>query len=121
MVIVLLLLFYQYHIVPAPIVSVIALDDNKIVGKPFSMQCNVTVVKGIISSVNITWSRANGTTIRVNDILMNNNSENVLYRVNYTIPALQPNDNNTQYYCTVVINNTTANDSIIIDDITFGM
>ena len=83
------------------------------------MECNVTVAKGIVSSVNITW-RVNGTTIIVNNALEDKNSENVLYRVNYTTPSLQLNDNNTKYYCTVVINNISVNDSFIIGNITLG-
>ena len=111
------------YIVPTHNVSVAALDDNPIVGKPFRMECNVTVAKGIISSVDIIWT-ANGIVIqRANNASMDMNSEHSLYRDNYTIiPQLQSN-NNTVYNCTAVINMRRIVEdsaSVIIGNITLG-
>ena len=49
-----------YLIVPAPNVTVRVLDDEPIIGAPLSLECNVTVARGVTSSVNITWM-VNGT------------------------------------------------------------
>ena len=92
------------HIVPIPIISVTALNDNLIIGTPFSVQCTVTVVKGITGSVDIIWTVSGG---KQNNTVNNNtvtawdmNSEYVSI---YNISQLQVDDNNTMYCCKVVI------------------
>ena len=108
-------------IVPAPNVSVTALDANPAVGKSFPMKCTVTVVKGIIiGSVNITWI-FNGTEIEENKYNLTDSTEYVSW---YNITELQPKDNNTVYYCNATINTTLmevdAIGNITIDNISLG-
>ena len=116
-----LLLSSVYHVVPSPSVSVTALDDNPIIGKPYSMKCNVIIAKGIIGNVVITWM-TNGTEIsRVNYTAWGNNSE---YVDIYNTSRLHFNDNNTTYSCEVVITGTHAivngSSAITIDNIAVG-
>ena len=107
------------HIVPPPNVSVTALNDNPIVGKSFSLECNVTVVKGVTSNVDIIWT-VNDT---VNKAVNNTGLDMSLkYKDEYQIPVLQYNG--TVYYCKAVINglylDVESNDTITIDNIKIG-
>ena len=94
-----------------------ALDDNPIVGESFSMECNVTIAKSVIGSVDIIWS-VNGTIKRrFNGSVGDINSEYPLHRDVYNITALQLSDDNTVYYCEAVVNMSIileGNDSITI-------
>ena len=108
-------------IVPAPNVSVTALDANPAVGKSFPMKCTVTVAKGIIiGSVNITWI-FNGKEIRENKYNLTDSAAEYFSWHNIT---LQPKHNNTVYYCKATINTALmevdGNDSIKIDSISLG-
>ena len=89
-------------LVPVPIVDVTALDVNPAVGKSFPMKCNVTVAKDItIASVSITWIWIfNGTEIIENKYNLTDSTEYISWN-NITI---QPNHNNTVYYCNATIN-----------------
>ena len=109
------------HVVPSPSVSVTALDDNPIIGKPYSMECNVIVAKGIIGNVVITWITNDTEKSRVNYTAWGNNSE---YVDIYNTSRLHFNDTNTTYSCEVVITGTHAvvnsSSAITIDNITVG-
>ena len=107
-------------LVPAPDVSVTALDTNPAVGKSFPMKCTVTVAKGIIfGSVNITWI-FNDTEIEGNKFNLTDSTEYVSW---YNI-TIQPKDNNTVYYCKAIINTTLmevdGTGNITIDSISLG-
>lgn len=108
-------------IVPGPIVNLSAMDDNPIVGKAFPMECNVTVARGIISSVDIIWT-VNGTVkARANNTMRNMSSQHVLHK--YEITELQLSDDNAMYYCSAVINaytNMEGSDSITISNLTLS-
>jgi len=93
-------------------VDVTTLNDNPIVGKSFSMECNIIVAKGITGSVDIVWTAVDGIVKTANNTMPYMNSLYLLYRDIYNIPLLQLSDNNTEYYCNAVINEATlANDS----------
>ena len=97
--------------------SVTALDELPVVGKSFSMECNVTVVKGIIGSVDIMWIINGTVTRRVKDTIENISSEYTLHRDVYNIAQLQLSDNNTVYYCMAVTSaskHTEGNDSFTL-------
>ena len=105
------------HIVPTPNVSVNALDEIPVVGKSFSMECNVTVAKGIIGSVDIMWIINGTVTRRVKDTIEYISSEYTLHRDVYNIAQLQLSDNNTVYYCMAVTSthkHVEGNDSITL-------
>ena len=113
-----------YLVVPPPNVTLSVLDDEPIIGKPLSLECNVTVARGVTSSVDIIWM-VNDT----DDIRRTMNSQNkdvykmkltddtTQYRNVYGITELKLTDNNTEYYCKAVINNTEGIDSVIVDNI----
>ena len=85
---------------------VTALNDNPTVGKSFSMECSVTVAKGIVGSVDIIWT-VNGTVRRRN----NNNTMGDINSVHsdiLNITELQLDDNNTVYYCEAIVNTRTV-------------
>ena len=122
-----LLFSFVTPVVPAANVSVTALDENPtIVGKPFSMECNVTVARGVVSSVDIIWI-VNGTVKRnrtVNNSLSRNNSLQYVESDVYTITELQLSDNNTVYHCKAVIDTyeqVEDSDSVTVRSITLGM
>ena len=96
-----------------PSVSMTALD-NLTIGESFLMECNVTVAKGIIGSLDIIW-KANGTAMRrVKNILGGISSE---FGDVYSIPILQLSDNNTVYHCEASVNTSTplnGSDSITL-------
>ena len=105
------------YLAPTPNVSVTATNNNPTIGESFSMECNVTVTKGIIGNVVITWL-VNGTVKRrVTDTVEANDSEYVLHRDVYNIPHLHASNNNTVYCCKAVINardNPESNSSITL-------
>ena len=93
---------------PSPNVTLTALSQT-VLGSPLLLQCNVTMVNGINSSVVIVWMK-DGTEIE--NVTMNNtmgqpinNETLLLYTSSYSnVTQLQMNDNNTIYYCQAVIN-----------------
>ena len=120
-------MFSCYHVVPHPNVTVSVLDDELIIGEPLSLECNVTVARGVTSSVDIIWS-VNGT-----DDRRVNTQSNDVYKINLTdgttqyrdvcnITELKLTDNNTKYSCKAVINNTEEGgiDNVTVDNITLG-
>ena len=119
-----------YLIVPAPSVTVRVLDDEPIIGAQLSLECNVTVARGVTSSVNITWmvngtNEMNNTKRRVNSqhqdvYMMQLTNDATQYRDIYSITQLELTYNNTQYYCKAVISNVEANNSVTTDNIRLG-
>ena len=91
------------YLVPAPIVSMTATNNYPTNGESFSIECNVTVAKGIVGNVEIIW-KVNGTVKRrVTDTVAVIDSQYVLHRDVYSIPPLHTSDNNTVYCCKAVI------------------
>ena len=100
------MLYFDNYVVH-PTVSVTALDDKPTVGESFSMECNVTVARGIVGSVDIIWM-VNGTVKRrVNNTAGDVGSDYMLHSDVYTIPLLQMDDNDAVYNCEAVINTGT--------------
>ena len=92
-----------YTIVPTPSVAV-NIMNNQTVGRSLILECDLTIVKGITSRVDIVWS-SNGVelnTIRgVNVTLVRDNS--VSFTDTYTISQLSTTDENKEYQCEVSI------------------
>ena len=90
-------------IVPTPSVSVTALTDQ-IAGLPLKIQCNVIGVRGITSTVNITWivDELEFEPITVFDV-SSPMDDMQLYTHNYTIDKLNLTNNETVHQCKVVI------------------
>jgi len=83
---------------------VTGLNSRPTIGEPFSLECNITVIKGIIGNVDVLWT-ANGTAIRrVNNVVGHTiGSQEMLHSDVYEISKLQPSDNNTIYRCEAII------------------
>lgn len=103
-----MLLLYNHHItaiiflctVPIPSVSITALNQS--IGNTLALRCDVRIVKGITSKVDIVWKVDGIEILRYNG----NISENHTYYVYYfdSSKTLTANDNNTIYQCEIIIN-----------------
>ena len=110
---------FLLNTVPTPNVTVTALDDNPVIGKSFVMECNVVVARGI-SNVDIMWI-INNTVKRNHSVNYTDWDMNLHYADVYTITELQLSDNNTVYYCKVVVNaNTYGISSTTINNVIIG-
>ena len=84
------------------------------INESLSLECNVTLTRGIVGNVSITW-KANNTTKNVT--IKEISPEQVSYIDHYQYSSLGLSHNNTVYYCEAVISNSTllkSNASIII-------
>ena len=95
--------------VPNPEVTVTALNNQQ-VGDPLLLECNVTTVRGITSSVDIVWSTNDEEVGRVNDVLGETIGTSVVYRLTYNDSeiSLSIQDNGTTYLCTAEVSRSTA-------------
>ena len=112
-------LVHGYYItVPTPNVSVTA-PNTQTVGQSLTLQCNVTTVRGITSTVDIVWS-SNGTELqRMNNVPSTMMSNSLVYTNSYTISQVSTTDDGRVIQCEVVIMNTTpsfrVSDNITLD------
>ena len=86
---------------------VTAIGEKPVIGKSFSMECNVTVEKGIIGSVTIIWT-TNGTMKSTRNYAL---GDILSFSENLTISELKLSDNNTVYYCEAMITSVPLNSS----------
>jgi len=107
-----------YNAAPTPNV-IVTVPNTQIVGQSLTLECSVTTVRGITSTVDIIWS-SNGTELErmeeANVISITNNS--VVYTDTYNISQLITTDDGREYQCEVVINSSPpvmANDSVTLD------
>ena len=92
--------------VPTPSVTVTA-PNTQIVGQSLTLECSVTVVRGITSRVDIIWSRDGTEVERMEGIGVSSTTANmVMYTDTYTISQLNTTDNHTAYQCEVMINSS---------------
>ena len=89
-------------IVPTPTVNVTALTDQ-IAGLPLELQCIVTGVRGITSTVNITWMVDDLEFEPITVVVSSPMNDMQLYMNIYTIDQLNVTNNETIYQCKVVI------------------
>ena len=100
-------------IVPSPLVQ-ISIYDNKIlgndsvgdliIGDPLTLDCTVTAVRGISSSVDIIWTTGGRVVRRVDNITADIENDSAIYTDSFEISSLSAIDNGTEYRCAVVIN-----------------
>ena len=92
--------------------------SNQTVGQSLTLQCNVTTVRGITSTVDIVW-RSGGTELkRIDGVSSTTMDNSLVYTDSYTISQLSTTDDGRVIQCGVVINaspSVMANDSIILD------
>ena len=77
---------------------------NLVVGDPLALDCNVTAVRGISSSVDIIWTTGGRVVRRVDNITADIENDSAIYTDSFEISSLSAIDNGREYQCTVVIN-----------------
>ena len=104
-----------YFVVPVPFIQITAIEsDSGILGNvtlvnvsngdPLILDCTVTAVRGISSSVDITWTTGGRVVRRVNNIKADRENDSTIYTDSFEISSLSAIDNGREYQCTVVIN-----------------
>ena len=79
---------------------------NVTIGDPLTLDCTVTAVRGISSSVDIIWTTGGRVVRRVDDITADVENDSAIYTDSFEISSLSAIDNGREYQCTVVINAT---------------
>ena len=117
--------YYVHFIVPTPFVQIVIFYDtsyvdnetlvndtfgdetlgNLTIGDPLTLDCTVTAVRGISSSVDIIWTTG-GRVVRRADNISADIEQNdfTIYTDSFEISSLSAIDNGREYQCTVVIN-----------------
>ena len=92
--------------------------SSQTVGQSLTLQCNVTTVRGITSSVDIMWS-SGGTVLRtITGTTSTTMGNSLVYTDSYTISRLNTSDDGNVIECDVVINSDTpvmANDNLTLN------
>ena len=108
------------YIVPTPLVQITIFDNetfyydndtlgndtfgNVAIGDPLTLDCIVTAVRGISSSVDIIWTTGDRVVRRVYNITADVEYDYAIYTDSFEILSLSAIDNGREYQCTVVIN-----------------
>ena len=104
--------------VPSPIVTV-NMPDIPTVGQPLSMECIMTTVRGITSTIDIIWSRDGVEVKRTTGASITSSSgSSIVYKDLYNISLVTTNEEEKVYQCRGVINatpNLTAINNILLD------
>jgi len=92
-------------LVPSPSVTIRSLSNQK-VGDPLLLECNVTTVRGITSSVDIVWITNDKEVRRVSNMSRETVDSHVVYSDTYNSNGslLSEDDHGTVYHCSVEIN-----------------
>ena len=103
----------MHFIVPTPSVRITIFDNeilgndtfgNLTIGDPLTLDCTVTAVRGISSSVDIIWTTGGRVVRRVDNITADIENDYAIYTDSFEISSLSAIDNGREYQCTVVIN-----------------
>ena len=92
--------------------------NTLIVGQSVTLQCEVTIVRGIPNRVDIVWSSDGIELERMNNVSSSTMSSSLVYTDYYTISQLGTTDDDRVIQCEVVINANTSvmtNDNITLD------
>ena len=114
------MMFVNILIVPMPFVQITIFDNetfyfnngtlgnntsgNVTIGDPLTLDCTVTAVRGISSSVDIIWTTGGRVVRRVYNITADIEKDYAIYTDSFEISSLSAIDNGREYQCTVVIN-----------------
>ena len=77
---------------------------NVTIGDPLTLDCTVTAVRGISSSVDIIWTTGGKTVRRVYNITADIENDYAIYTDSFEISSLSIIDNRKEVSCTTVIN-----------------
>ena len=80
--------------------------ENLAVGDMLTLNCIVTAIRGISSSVDIIWTTEDIELRRVDDIMATIENDSAIYTDSFEISSLSAIDNGREYQCTVMINAT---------------
>ena len=78
--------------------------QNVTIGDPLTLDCTVTAVRGISSSVDIIWTTGGKEARRALNITAKLRKDSTIYTDSFEISSLSAIDNRKEYQCTVVIN-----------------
>ena len=101
------------YVVPIPLVQITIFDNetlenttlrNITIGDPLTLDCTVTAVRGISSSVDIIWTTGGRVVRRVYNITVDIENDYAIYTDSFEISSLSAIDNGREYQCTVMIN-----------------
>ena len=98
---------YILFTVPIPLVQITTGNEtlgNLTIGDPLTLDCTVTAVRGISSSVDIIWTTGGRVVGRVDNITADIENDSAIYTDSFEISSLSAIDNGREYQCTVVIN-----------------
>ena len=104
-----------YFVVPIPIVQITIFDNETLenktmshvkIGDPLTLECTVTAVRGISSSVDIIWTTGGRAVRRVDNITADIESDHAVYTDIFEISSLSAIDNEREFQCTVMINSS---------------
>ena len=79
-------------------------NETLTIGDPLTLDCTVTAVRGISSSVDIIWTTGGRVVRRVDNITADIGNDSAIYTDSFEIPSLSAIDNGRAYQCTVWIN-----------------
>ena len=77
---------------------------NLMIAEPATLDCTVTAVRGISSSVDIIWTTGGRIVRRVDNITADMENDSAIYTDSFEISSLSAFNNGREYQCTVVIN-----------------
>ena len=106
------------YIVPTPFVQITIFDNeilgneilgNVTIGDPLTIDCTVTAVRGISSSVDIIWTTGGRVVRRVYNITADIEIDYAIYTDSFEISSLSIIDNRKEFSCTVVVNKIQQN------------
>ena len=87
--------------------------DNQQVGDPLLLECNVTTVRGITSSVDIVWITNDKEVERVNNVSGETVGNYSVYRSIYNDSGISQDNYNRTYQCSVNISVVSATDTFL--------
>jgi len=90
-------------IVSNPYIESVSALNAQIVGQSLTLECRVTVMRGITSRVDVVWSSDGSSISTLKGINMSKGS-NAQYSEMHVIPQLSTMDDGRVYQCDVVIN-----------------
>ena len=108
-----------FYLVPAPDNVTIAVISTQTVGQPLTLECNVTIVKGITSRVDIVWSSDTFELKRIEGANISSTTKNLkTYTGVYDAVQLNTSDDDRVFQCEVIVNTSPpllTNDNITLD------
>ena len=84
--------------------DVTIMTPSQDVGQSLTLQCDLTTVRGIVSTVDIIWSNTSAVLDMMNNVTANIMNDSVVYSHSYTIPQLTTAYHGRDIQCEVVIN-----------------